>query len=249
MVEGFQPADYALCGITIVMAVLGLFRGFSGTLAFVLGAIAAVFTAMFGWPFSATLTETMWMRGAGVLVATVCGYWAMLHLVAPDAPAGADSFSLAGCFPGYLDRLFTPGHLYLKDVLEPSGPFVSFFGFPTALLGMLAGDIVRCETLTPRRRVGALALTGVWLLVLGLLLGYFFFLSGSMLVNITAHFANNAFCVVMYYLYNRGLVGFSPSEPMLMPESIVVSCSVGAALLLVIYFVKLPQKNSIKIKR
>ena len=85
--------------------------------------------------------------------------------------------------------------------------------------------------------------------VLGLLLGYFFFLSGSMLVNITAHFANNAFCVVMYHLYNKGQVGFNPSDPMLMPESIVVSCSVAAALLLVVYFVKLPQKNSLKIKR
>lgn len=85
--------------------------------------------------------------------------------------------------------------------------------------------------------------------VLGLLLGYFFFLSGSMLVNIAAHFANNAFCVVMYYLFNRGLVGFNPSEPMLLPESIVVSCSVGAALLLALYFVKLPQKNGTKIKR
>lgn len=74
MISDFQPADYALCGITLVMTVLGLFRGFSGTLAFVLAAIAAVFTAMFGWPFSATLTETMWMRGAGVLVATLLAF-------------------------------------------------------------------------------------------------------------------------------------------------------------------------------
>lgn len=85
--------------------------------------------------------------------------------------------------------------------------------------------------------------------ILGLLLGYYFFLSGSMIVNIAAHFANNAFCVVMYHLYNKGQVGFNPSDPMLMPESIVVSCSVAAALLLVVYFVKLPQKNSLKIKR
>ena len=68
------PADYVLSGITIVMTVLGLFRGFSGTLAFVLGAIAAVFTAMFGWPFSATLTPVMWMRGAGTLVATLLAF-------------------------------------------------------------------------------------------------------------------------------------------------------------------------------
>ena len=74
MIENFQPADYVLCGITVVMAVLGLFRGFSGTLGFVLGAIAAAFAASFGWAYSASLTEVMWQRGAGVLVATLLAF-------------------------------------------------------------------------------------------------------------------------------------------------------------------------------
>ena len=74
MVEGFLPADYALCGITVVMAVLGLFRGFSGTLGFVLGAVAAAFAASFGWAYSASLTDVAWQRGAGVLVATLLAF-------------------------------------------------------------------------------------------------------------------------------------------------------------------------------
>ena len=37
----FLPADYAICGLTVVLAVTGLFRGFSGTLAFVLATLAA----------------------------------------------------------------------------------------------------------------------------------------------------------------------------------------------------------------
>ena len=74
MVEGFQPAGYALCGITIVMAVLGLFRGFSGTLGFALGAIAAAFAASFGWALSASFTMVAWQRGAGVLVATLLAF-------------------------------------------------------------------------------------------------------------------------------------------------------------------------------
>ena len=94
----------------------------------------------------------------------------LMTVVAPDAPAGTLPMTPEGCFPGYLDRLFTPGHLYLKDILEPSGPFVSFFGFPTALLGMLAGDLVRFENRTPSRKVGTLVLTGAGLLVLGCLL-------------------------------------------------------------------------------
>lgn len=98
------------------------------------------------------------------------GYSALLWIVAPDAPAGTDAWTLDGCLPGYLDRLFTPGHLYLQDKLEPSGPFVSFFGYPTALMGMLAGDLVRSERLEPVRKVWSLALAGAWLLALGLVL-------------------------------------------------------------------------------
>ena len=71
MVEGFLAADYAICGITIVMAVLGLFRGFSGTLGFVLGAVAAAFAASFGWVHSASFTDVAWQRGAGVLAVTL----------------------------------------------------------------------------------------------------------------------------------------------------------------------------------
>ena len=74
MVEGFLPADYAVCGITVVMAVLGLFRGFSGTLGFVLGAVAAAFAASFGWAYSASVTDVAWQRGAGVLVATLLAF-------------------------------------------------------------------------------------------------------------------------------------------------------------------------------
>ena len=74
MVEGFLPADYALCGITVVMAVLGLFRGFSGTLGFVLGAVVAVFAASFGWVYSVSFTDVVWQRGAGVLVVTLLAF-------------------------------------------------------------------------------------------------------------------------------------------------------------------------------
>jgi len=62
------PADYALCGLTIVFAVTGLFRGFSGTLPFLLATLAAVLAGFFGWGYSASFTPVMWMRGAGTLV-------------------------------------------------------------------------------------------------------------------------------------------------------------------------------------
>ena len=74
MIEGFQPLDYAFCGLAVVAAVTGLFRGFSGTLGFAVGAIAAFFAATLGWPFSATLTDVTWMRAVGVLVGTLLAF-------------------------------------------------------------------------------------------------------------------------------------------------------------------------------
>ena len=65
------PADYALCGLTLVLAVTGLFRGFSGTLAFVLATASAVLAGMFGWTYSESFSPVVWMRVAGTLVGTL----------------------------------------------------------------------------------------------------------------------------------------------------------------------------------
>lgn len=79
--------------------------------------------------------------------------------------------------------------------------------------------------------------------VMGLLLGYLFAYSGSMVVNISAHFFNNAAIVVMYYLYNRGELSMSPTEPMLMPWYVVVMCTVAVGILFVVYFLKNSSKE------
>lgn len=81
MIEGFQPADYVLCGLTLVMAVTGLFRGFSGTLAFGLALAAAVFAATFGWAYSASFTAVLWQRVAGTLVGTLLTFGIVRVLV------------------------------------------------------------------------------------------------------------------------------------------------------------------------
>lgn len=68
------PADYVLCGLTAALAVLGLFRGVSGTLAFFAGSAAAVLTASVGWPFSAELTSEFGYRIVGTVVATLVAF-------------------------------------------------------------------------------------------------------------------------------------------------------------------------------
>lgn len=71
MVDDFLIADWILCGAAVVMAVLGLFRGFSGTLAFFLAVSAAALAANFGWLYSENFTAVTWQRAAGTLVATL----------------------------------------------------------------------------------------------------------------------------------------------------------------------------------
>lgn len=150
--NGFLQSDFTK---------LGDFRYFSvlGKIGIAWGIAALVYV-------HSSLRTRIW-----TCVGTLTAYAVLLMtVVAPDAAPGTSPMTPEGCFPGYLDRLFTPGRLYLGNILEPSGPFVSFFGFPTAILGMLAGDLVRFENWAARRKVGALVLTGVWLLVLGCLL-------------------------------------------------------------------------------
>ena len=85
--------------------------------------------------------------------------------------------------------------------------------------------------------------------VLGLLLGYLFYLSGSLLVNISAHFFNNALIVVLYHLYNKGVLLSSPDTPLLMPWLTTLLCTLAAVALFFLYFVskdkKTPQKETI----
>ena len=82
--------------------------------------------------------------------------------------------------------------------------------------------------------------------VLGLLLGYLFYLSGSLLVNICAHFFNNALIVVLYYLYHKDLFAFSPDSPLLMPCLTTLLCTLAATALFILYFLKKDKKSHSK---
>lgn len=74
--------------------------------------------------------------------------------------------------------------------------------------------------------------------VLGVVLGYLFWFTGSTVVNAMAHFVNNLSIVILYHLYNTGRVGISPTEPFGFGWELIVPCTLGAILLFYIYFVK-----------
>ena len=76
----FLTADYCIGAVAVVMAVLGLFRGLSGTLAFAAASAAGLFVASFGWSYSATLTAVAWQRWGGVLLASLLAF-ALVRIV------------------------------------------------------------------------------------------------------------------------------------------------------------------------
>lgn len=80
-------------------------------------------------------------------------------------------------------------------------------------------------------------------LLLGLLLGYVFFYSGSIVASMCVHFFNNALIVALYYLYHRGAVAAPPTAPLDMPWLWVALSAVGALLIGCQYFVKNAEKD------
>ena len=73
---------------------------------------------------------------------------------------------------------------------------------------------------------------------LGIVLGYLFFYSGSLLVNVCAHFANNALIVVLYYAYGQGQIGIDVTEPIKASCLLTICCTIGAVLLFGVYILK-----------
>ena len=75
-------------------------------------------------------------------------------------------------------------------------------------------------------------------LVLGLILGYLYIYGGSLLVNVTAHFVNNAVVVVLYWLVARGVLDLDPEAPIDFGLLPTVCATLAAVTLMVVSFGK-----------
>lgn len=75
-------------------------------------------------------------------------------------------------------------------------------------------------------------------LLLGVVLGYLFVYSGSLLVNVCAHFANNVLIVLLSYGFQTGLTQTSVMDPIQAPWLLTVLCAIGAGLLFYLYIWK-----------
>ena len=90
-----------------------------------------------------------------VSVTILVGYGLSLALfTAPDAPPGADPFSMQWCIVGWIDRHLLPGRLYL-NTFDPEGLCSTLPAIVTAMLGMFCGDLLRSSrpSLTGGRKV------------------------------------------------------------------------------------------------
>ena len=79
--------------------------------------------------------------------------------------------------------------------------------------------------------------------LMGLLLGYLYIYSGSLMVNMIAHFFNNAMVVLVYWLVNRGVLDIDPEAPLALGWPVVLCCSLAAVTLFAVSFVKRLKTN------
>ena len=58
------PGDWALGAVALTLAVMGIFRGFSGSLSFVAASACGTTAAMFFWGYLTRWEMQTWVRGA-----------------------------------------------------------------------------------------------------------------------------------------------------------------------------------------
>ena len=130
-----------------------------------------------------------WKVRVAIVFALLAMHWALQYfLTAPDAAAllastdpavakkvasyaayGTDNFSFTGNIAGWIDRTFMPGRLH-EGIFDPDGLLAKVSGIPLALLGVLAGELLRSGRFSGNRKtlillgagLAALALTFAW---------------------------------------------------------------------------------------
>lgn len=96
--------------------------------------------------------------------AIIIGYWLLLKFTSAPGFAPGD-LTMEGNFASYLDRSIMPGKLYL-GIHDPEGLVSTLPAISTALLGILAGNLLKKGAMSGQKKAGLLALTGVVFLIL-----------------------------------------------------------------------------------
>ena len=130
-----------------------------------------------------------WKMRVAIAFALLAVHWALQYfLTAPDAAAllastdpavakkvasyaayGTDNFSFTGNIAGWIDRTFMPGRLH-EGIFDPDGLLAKVSGIPLALLGVLAGELLRSGRFSGNRKT--LILLGAGLAALALMFAW-----------------------------------------------------------------------------
>ncbi|MBO7166640.1 MAG: DUF5009 domain-containing protein [Kiritimatiellae bacterium] len=103
----------------------------------------------------------------GIIATLLFGYWAILSFIpAPGAPLNCDTYACEYNIVSYLDRTIMPNHIYKIGRYDPESLFGIIGGVATALLGMMAGSLLRSDFFSPTKKALALALGSLGLLLL-----------------------------------------------------------------------------------
>jgi predicted acyltransferase len=110
---------------------------------------------------------------AGVAVALLVGYWALMRFV-PVPGYGAGHLGKEDSLAAYIDRTLLGGHLWSESkTWDPEGFLSTLPAIASLLIGILAGEWLRSDRPQRRKAVG-LAIAGVVLLIAGELLDPYF---------------------------------------------------------------------------
>lgn len=199
---------------TIILLLLGMvangalqLKGYEHTrFASVLGRIAiSCFFAALITLYCSLKGQILWF--AGLLL----GYWVMLSWI-PVPGFGAGVLTPEGNFAAYIDRQLLPGKLHRK-VYDPEGLLSNIPAIASALLGVFAGTFLKNSTFVPSRKAGALAVTGVVLVVAGYAWGLFFPINKNMWTSSFTLYAGGwsmlLFALFYYIIDVAGISGWA----------------------------------------
>lgn len=92
------------------------------------------------------------------------------NVYAPDAEAGLNIYTPEASIVGWVDRMLLPGRLLRSGLFDPEGILSTIPAISTALLGMLAGDILQNDKYNPNKKVCIFSLLGTSFIIAGVVL-------------------------------------------------------------------------------
>lgn len=205
-----SPAEHAvvkrkiyrsLAKRTLILIILGMvvngllqWKGYDNTrFASVLGRIAlSCFFAAVIYLNCSLRKQILWF--AGLLL----GYWVLMQWV-PVPGIGSGVLTPEGNLAGYIDRLLLPGKLH-RTVYDPEGLLATIPAISSAMLGVFTGQFLLDENQMPAKKSLWLFVSGITLLVTGMVWNFIFPINKNMWTSSFVLYAGG-WSIVLFSLF------------------------------------------------